>query len=81
MMIDRYLKSLYVLLLVSFLTACATSPMGRTQLAFLPDAELDSMGLQAFENLKKEKPISRNARETEFVRCITSAIAREVGGE
>ena len=81
MMIDRYLKSFYVLLLVSFLTACATSPMGRTQLAFLPDAELDSMGLQAFENLKKEKPISRNARETEFVRCITSALAREVGGE
>lgn len=81
MMIDQCLKLLYVTLFVSFLTACATSPLGRTQLAFMPDAELDSMGLQAFENLKREKPISRNIEYNQFVSCIASAIAREVGGE
>lgn len=44
-----------VLLCILLLSACATSPTGRTQLAFMPDAEIDSMGLQAFENLKKGK--------------------------
>ena len=44
-----------VLLCILLLSACSTSPTGRTQLAFMADAEVDSMGLQAFENLKKEK--------------------------
>ncbi len=38
------------------------------------------MGLQAFEELKKEKAISQNVRDNEFVRCIATAITREVGG-
>ncbi len=46
----------------------------------MSDNRLDSMGLQAFEELKKGKEISRNTRENEFVRCITAAITREVGG-
>lgn len=81
MMTDQYVKLFYVSLLIFLLTACATSPLGRTQLAFMPDAELDSMGLQAFENLKKEKPVSRSAKNNQFVNCIASAITREVGGE
>lgn len=52
-----------VLLCILLLSACATSPTGRTQLAFMPDAEIDSMGLQAFENLKKEKPIEQSGKK------------------
>ena len=74
------LRMILPLLIVIFLAACATSPTGRSQLVFMPDSELDSMGLQAFEDLKKEKAISRNVQENEFVRCITAAITREVGG-
>lgn len=48
-----------VWLCILLLSACATSPTGRTQLAFMPDEELDSMGLQAFENLKKKNQSSR----------------------
>ena len=66
--------------LIHFLTACATSPTGRSQLVFMPDDQLNSMGLQAFEDLKKEKPISQDAKENTFVRCIANAITREVGG-
>ncbi|GKS69538.1 peptidase family M48 [Nitrosomonas sp. PY1] len=47
----------------------------------MPDAELDAMGLQAFNDLKKEKPISNNVKENEFVRCIADAITHEVGGK
>lgn len=81
MLINLCLKMFYLLLSISFLTACATTPTGRTQLAFMPDVELDSMGLQAFENLKKEKPISRDAKDNQFVHCVANAIAREVGGD
>lgn len=69
------------LLVMIFLTACATTPTGRSQLAFMPDSELDAMGLQAFDNLKTEKTISRNNRNIQFVQCISDAITREVGGE
>ena len=74
------LRMILVLLIVIFLTACATTPTGRSQLAFMPDSEVDAMGLQAFSDLKKEKTISQNAQEDQFVRCITNAITREVGG-
>lgn len=66
--------------LIHFLTACATSPTGRSQLVFMPDDQLNSMGLQAFEDLKKEKPISQDAKENTFVRCVANAITQEVGG-
>ncbi|MFO7579928.1 M48 family metallopeptidase [Nitrosomonas halophila] len=69
------------LCLALILAACATSPTGRAQFAFMPDAELNSMGLQAFETLKRENPVSRNTAQIEFVRCVTDALTREVGGE
>lgn len=74
------LKLILALLVVIVLAACATTPTGRSQLAFMPDNELDSMGLQAFEDLKKGKTINRNVRENEFVHCIATAITHEVGG-
>ncbi len=74
------LRIILFLLIVISLVACATTPTGRSQLAFMPENELDSMGLQAFEDLKKEKVISQSVQENEFVRCITTAITREVGG-
>ena len=70
-----------VLLLLITLSACATTPTGRSQLAFMPDAELDAMGLQAFTEMKNEKPMSQDTRENQFVRCITDAITRETGGD
>ncbi len=69
-----------ILLMISLLAACATTPTGRNQLAFMPDAELDAMGLQAFSDMKNEKTINQNARENQFVNCIASAVTREVGG-
>ena len=74
------LRMILVQLIVIFLTACATTPTGRSQLAFMPDSEVDAMGLQAFSDLKKEKTINQNAQEDQFVRCITNAITREAGG-
>jgi len=74
------LRLILALLIIISLAACATTPTGRSQLAFMPDSELDSMGLQAFESIKKEKTISQSVQENQFVRCIVDAITREVGG-
>lgn len=74
-------KLIFVLLINIFLAACSTTPTGRTQLAFMPDSEMDAMGLQAFDNLKKDIPVSRSSKDTQFVQCISNAITREVGGD
>lgn len=62
------------------LTACVKSPTGRSQLMMMPDAQMDQMGLQAFDKLKQTKPISRNSRYTRFVNCIAKPITQIVGG-
>ncbi len=46
----------------------------------MPETQIDNMGLQAFETLKKEKPISRNAQYNRLTNCIAQAITREIGG-
>lgn len=74
-------KKVSLTLFVAFLlSACATSPTGRTQFAFMPDNQLNQMGLQAFDSLKKENPVSTNQRYLQFAYCVANAITREVGG-
>jgi predicted Zn-dependent protease len=68
------------LLLAGLLNACVTSPTGRNQLIFMPDNEVNQMGLQAFDDLKRKKPTSSNPSYNQVVQCIVNALAREVGG-
>jgi len=74
-------KSFCVLLLCSWLGACATNPMtGRHQFIIMPDAQIDQMGLQAFKQMKNKNPISRNVGYNQFVRCIADTLIRQTGG-
>lgn len=63
------------------LSACATSPTGRTQLIYMPDAQVNQMGLQAFDSMKSKNPVSRNPRYSQFAQCVAYALTREVGGQ
>ena len=74
------LKSISVLFIILSLTACATTPTGRTQLAFMPDNEVEAMGLQAFTDLKAEKRVNQEPHKNQFVQCIANAITQQVGG-
>ncbi len=75
------LKKLFPALLTTcLLSACVTSPTGRSQLVFMPDTQIDQMGLQAFDNLKKQKPISTNSQYNQLASCIAGAITKETGG-
>jgi len=75
------LKKIAITISCCLLTACATSPTGRSQFIYMPDTQLNQMGLQAFDNLKKEKPVSKSSQYTQFVNCIAEAITYETGGD
>ena len=62
------------------LTACVTSPTGRSQLILLPDSQVNQMGLQAFETLKRDKPISNNTRLNQVANCIAWNLTQGIGG-
>jgi predicted Zn-dependent protease len=74
-------KFIFGLIPACLLTACITSPTGRTQLIFMPDAQINQMGLQAFDTLKKEKTISNNGQYNQVANCIAGAITQQIGGQ
>jgi predicted Zn-dependent protease len=66
---------------LTLLAGCATttSPTGRTQrVGAVSQDQLNAMGMQAFEQAKQQKPQSRDARQTSYVRCVVNAITREL---
>jgi predicted Zn-dependent protease len=74
-------KFIFGLIPACLLAACVTSPTGRTQLIFMPDAQINQMGLQAFDTLKKEKTISNNGQYNQVANCIAGAITQQIGGQ
>lgn len=54
--------------------SCATSPTGRNQLILLPDDQVATMGATAFDELKVNEPLSRDAGLDGYVKCISNAI-------
>ncbi|MCK5727881.1 MAG: M48 family metallopeptidase [Methylococcales bacterium] len=75
-----FIKKGLVFLVSCLLAACATGPGGRNQVAFLPDAEVNQMGEQAFEDLKNKTAVSRDGRANDFVKCVANAVIQKVGG-
>lgn len=73
-------KKIFPILVTCLLSACATSPTGRSQLVFMPDQQINQMGLQAFDDLKKQKPISTSSKYNQLASCIAGAITGETGG-
>ena len=55
-------------------SACATSPLGRSQMMLVGDAEMDKMGVEAFEQVKKEQKISKSSSANAYVTCVANAI-------
>lgn len=54
--------------------SCATSPLGRRQLVLYPDADMQAMGAQAFDQMKKSVPLSSDSRTNEYVSCVAHSI-------
>ena len=59
--------------------ATTTSPTGRTQyVGAVSPAQLDQLGAQAFAEEKAKTPQSPDAKQVAYVRCVVSALTREL---
>lgn len=74
------MKKVSALVLGITVSACATSPLGRSQLTLLPDSQVAMMGNQAFVTMKRDMPIESDRRANDYVLCVADAVTREVGG-
>ena len=70
----------FMIICLAIIQACATSPTGRSQLALMPQDQLDEMGVQAFRAIKKDTPVEHDQVTNRYVQCVAGAITREVGG-
>lgn len=74
-------RKIFYGLLAAALVACATSPTGRSQLMLISDSEMNQMGTQAFQQIRKEQKVSNDRGAQRYVQCITDAITGELEGE
>jgi len=66
------------LLAVVGLTACSASPTGRNQLLLFSDQDMSQLGATSFEQMKKEQPISKDAKTNAYVQCVANSITQHI---
>lgn len=71
----KYFVLMFALVLMS---ACATSPTGRSQVTLFSASQLDKLGQESFEEMKKTEKISTNTATNQFVQCVADAITPNV---
>jgi predicted Zn-dependent protease len=67
-------KFLVTSLMMFLLMSCATTPLGRKQFTLMPAEQLDTMGIQAFQELKQKTPVETSSGVNRTVRCVAEAI-------
>lgn len=67
-------KTLLAVTCLSILVGCKTTPTGRKQIAMYSDTQMNQMGSQSFEQLKKQLPINHDEKVNRYVRCITDNV-------
>ena len=71
-------KYITVTLIITGLSSCATSPEGRHQFKLLPEAQMNAMGAQSFEQIKQQTPLSKDQNINQYVLCIANKIIPQV---
>lgn len=66
---------------LTLLVACTTSPLGRQQLQIVSNAQMEQMGVAAYQDIKQKTPISDDAAINGYVRCIADAIIAQLDGK
>lgn len=78
-MMNRFrVAALYAALVI--LSGCATSPLGRTQLVFFPDSEMNRMGVLAFQDIQARTPLEEDPVIRSYVQCVAAAMLQRPGG-
>lgn len=55
-------------------TACATSPTGRSQLTLLPESQMSAMGGEAFKEMQQKTPRETDPQLVAYVTCVANAV-------
>lgn len=69
--ITRYIA---LTLIITVLSSCATSPEGRKQFKLIPEEQMNDMGVQSFEQIKQQTPLSKDQNINQYVLCIANKI-------
>lgn len=67
-----------IFIIITCLSACSTSPLGRKQLKLYSSSQLAGMGEQAFASMKTEQKVSNKPVSNQYVQCIADAITQYV---
>ena len=71
-------KSVLISTAIFALTACSTSPTGRSQVLLHSPSQLNKMGSQSFEQMKQQQTISKDKKVNQFVQCVADSITPNV---
>lgn len=74
--IGRLKHGLLGAIVLGLVSACATSPLGRSQLVLFPANEMQQMGVAAYTEMKQQTPATRNGKKNDYVQCVTNHILR-----
>lgn len=68
-------------LAAALISACVTSPTGRSQLMLVSGTQVSEMGAAAFDQMKQEASLSKNSRTNAYVSCVADAILTALPAE
>ena len=71
-------KTIILSLIFIALSSCATSPEGRHQFTLIPEEQMNTMGAQSFEQIKKQTPLSKDKNINQYILCIANQIIPQV---
>lgn len=77
----RTIRLLIALVLVALLSACASSPTGRSQMILKSDEELAQEGARQFARIRAESPLVTDQSTINYVACVANAIVDVMDGE
>jgi predicted Zn-dependent protease len=73
-----YLKCVFCASLL-LLTACSTSPTGRSRVLLMSDTQMQSMGVAAYSDMQSKIPASKSTVNNQYVQCVARAITSVLG--
>lgn len=75
------LRILPALIAAVVLSACATTPSGRSQVLLVDDKQMNALGIESFNQLKGQGKLSTNAAHRRYVGCIADALVAQLPTE
>lgn len=75
------LRPLALAAIALLMSACATTPDGRSQVMVVSDAQVNQMGITAFEQMKANDKTSTVPARSAYAQCIVDALVRELPPE